>query len=88
VYTLQGGKIFRQLIRQLHASGLTDCYRYLHPIEDGFTIPTPYPKVRLDYIFANAHLLPALQRCDVVIEPSVVRQASDHYPLLAEFELS
>ena len=82
---LQGGRVFHQAIGQLLAAGFTDSYRFLHPKEDGFTLPTPDPHARLDYIFVNDALKANLQRCEVVCEGDAVHQASDHYPLMAEF---
>ncbi len=88
LYRLQGGRVFRQSVQRVLASGFVDCFRYLHPVTDGFTIPTPDPKVRLDYVFANATMLPFLRRCEVVSSPDAVHHASDHYPLVADYEMS
>lgn len=87
LYRLQRRRIYRHAMRRLLAAGLLDCYRHLHPVDDGFTLPTPTPKVRLDYILANDKLSACLHRCEVITQPEVVHVASDHYPLLAEFEL-
>ena len=87
LYTLQRGKIFRRAVGRILAQGLVDCYRQVHPNEDGFTIPAPTPKVRLDYIFANSRMSSRLKRCDVMRQPDAVDLASDHFPLMAEFEL-
>jgi endonuclease/exonuclease/phosphatase family metal-dependent hydrolase len=84
---LQGGRIFRHTIAKIISAGFIDCYRVLHPCDDGFTLPTPVPHVRLDYIFASQSLARCIQRCDVVTEPPVAHGASDHYPIMAEFEL-
>ncbi|MEP7293982.1 MAG: endonuclease/exonuclease/phosphatase family protein, partial [Chloroflexota bacterium] len=87
LYALQLGRIFRQAVGRMLAAGFVDCYRHLHPDDDGFTIPAPRPKVRLDYIFANSQASPCLKRCEVVTQPDAVHVASDHYPIIAEFEL-
>jgi len=87
LYAVQLGRIYRQAIRRVLALGFIDCYRHLHPGEDGFTIPTPRAKVRLDYIFANPQASRSLKTCDVVVQPEAVHTASDHYPVMAEFEL-
>jgi endonuclease/exonuclease/phosphatase family metal-dependent hydrolase len=84
---LQGRRIFRHTIAKIISAGFIDCYRVLHPCNDGFTLPTPVPHVRLDYIFASQSLARYIQRCDVVTEPPAVHKASDHYPIMAEFEL-
>jgi endonuclease/exonuclease/phosphatase family metal-dependent hydrolase len=41
---------------------------------------------RYDYIFADRSLAPALSACRVVDDVEAVNIASDHFPLLAEFE--
>lgn len=83
---LQGGRIFRHTIAKIISAGFIDCYRVLHPCDDGFTLPMPVPHVRLDYIFANQSLARCI-RCDVVTKSPAVHKASDHYPIMAEFEL-
>ena len=76
-----------------------DCYRACHPnghrhgpepdAVDGFTWHTGNPTTRYDYIFAEAPWPPRLRACRVVNAQSVtdIPAASDHYPLVAEFEL-
>lgn len=81
----QGGVIFRWAINRLLVSGFTDSYRFLHSNDEGYTLPTFSPTIRLDYIFVNSHLKEKLIKCHVVTSPSVVAQASDHYPIIAEF---
>ncbi|CAG0946086.1 hypothetical protein ANRL1_02750 [Anaerolineae bacterium] len=88
ILTLQGGRFFRTAIRRVLSAGFMDCYRALHRGEDGFTLPTPKPNSRLDYIFANNILKHNLQRCFVVHEPAEVHLASDHYPVVAEFDMN
>jgi len=87
LYALQFGRIFRQAIRGIMAQGFVDCYRALHPDDDGFTIPTPTPKVRLDYIFANPQASRWLGQCEVLRQPEAVQYGSDHFPVMVEFEL-
>lgn len=78
---LQGGRIFRRVIREIMEAGFVDCYHLLHPDEKGFTLPTPTPNTRLDYIFVNDILKNCLRKCYVVDEPAAVKRASDHYPV-------
>ena len=79
------GRLHTDAIGSLLTAGYTDCFRTLHPEEDGFTIPTGSPNVRLDYIFADRVVSERLLTCEVITQPSTVVQASDHYPLLAAF---
>jgi len=83
---LQGGHVFRNTINLINNQGFSDCYRTLHQSEDGFTLPTLTPHVRLDYIFAHKNSINYLKSCDVVTMPQTVHNASDHYPLVAEFD--
>ena len=57
----------------------------MHPEEDGFTLPSVNPQVRLDYVFAAPSLKVALRKCQIITSPKEVTSASDHLPLLAEF---
>ncbi|RMG89004.1 MAG: endonuclease/exonuclease/phosphatase family protein [Chloroflexi bacterium] len=84
---LQGRLIFRLAIPRLLHAGYTDCFRKCHPGEDGFTWWTINPTTRYDYIFADATMTQCLQRCEVVTWETAVFQASDHFPLLADFQL-
>jgi len=87
VMALQLGLIFRLALPRLLKAGYVDCFRRLHPAEDGFTWMPGNLTTRYDYIVAPADLTPALQTCRVVDEIEAVNSASDHLPLLAEFEL-
>ena len=80
-----GGRVPRWTISEVTAAGFVDCFRSLQSREDGFTLPTPTPNSRLDYIFVSGMLRSWLTDCHVVREPLAVEQASDHYPLMAEF---
>jgi exonuclease III len=84
---LQGYRPANFAMREYLRAGLTDCFRHCHPTEAGYTLPPPHPNARLDYIFANAALKPHLRQCWVVREPVAVNAASDHYPVVADFEL-
>ncbi|MEP7199936.1 MAG: endonuclease/exonuclease/phosphatase family protein [Chloroflexota bacterium] len=82
---LQGGRIARRTIATMQRAGLIDCYRLLHLHDDGHTVPARAPNGRLDYIFVNDALRGAVRSCDVVAEPSAVRAASDHLPVMMDF---
>jgi exonuclease III len=83
---LQGGRIFRWALARMQHAGWVDCYRQLHPDTDGFTLPTPRPHVRLDYLFATPAMAHHLKSCTVLREPTAVQRASDHYPVLVELD--
>jgi exodeoxyribonuclease-3 len=83
----QAGRVLRRALKSLLDTGYVDCFRALHPHEDGFTLPARQPAIRLDYIFADPALSAHLRACRVVTEPEAVRVASDHLPALAEFAL-
>lgn len=86
VMLLQLRLIFRLAVPRLLRAGYVDCFRACHPQADGFTWWTINPTTRYDYIFADATMAARLQACRVVTQPEAVYQASDHFPLLAEFE--
>jgi len=83
----EGGRIYHDVITSILARGYIDCFRALHPKEDGFTLPAPASHVRLDYIFADRLMYNHLRECYVVTTPAVALHASDHYPVLAVFEM-
>jgi endonuclease/exonuclease/phosphatase family metal-dependent hydrolase len=66
----------------------TDCFRHLHPGEQGFTCPAAAPAGRIDYIFANKLLADRLALCRVIArgeDDLSGDQASDHLAVVAEF---
>ncbi|HLF26104.1 MAG TPA: endonuclease/exonuclease/phosphatase family protein [Anaerolineae bacterium] len=87
VMALQLNLIFRLAIPRLRQRGYVDCFRRLHPHDDGFTWMPGNRTTRYDYIFADPAFAPALRACRVVDEIEAVNSASDHFPVLAEFEL-
>lgn len=84
---LQGGLLARQVIGRLGAAEFLDCYRALHPREDGFTLPPAPAQVRLDYFFVNRNLCANVRACEVVTAPPEVKRASDHLPVRLELEM-
>ena len=84
---LQGKRVYHFSIAKLLSTGFTDCFRLLNS-EEGFTLPTPSPNSRLDYVFVNAKMKAYLKKCWVVREPESVNHASDHFPLMAEFSFT
>jgi len=75
----------------LEQAGYVDVFRRLHPNDGGHTYPTVSfshkgaPR-RLDYIMATEDLAGRATRCDV-IRNAGSDQGSDHYPLVAEFDV-
>ena len=83
----QLGIVFKLAVPRLLRAGYTDCFRYLYPREDGFTWYTRgHRTTRYDYILADASLITHLRRCEVIDNLEAIPEASDHFPLLAEFE--
>jgi endonuclease/exonuclease/phosphatase family metal-dependent hydrolase len=76
----------RRTIQQILGAGYVDCYRSRHPASPGYTYPSYHRWLRLDYIFASPALAPWLVTCDVV-QDDPATTASDHLPVVAEFEL-
>jgi exonuclease III len=83
---LQGNRVYHFSIRAYLRAGFTDSFRYLNDGDEGFTLPPPNPNARLHYILVNSVLKKYPKKCRVVRKPLVVEKASDHYPVVAEFE--
>jgi len=87
VMALQLFVVFRLAIPRLLRGGYTDCFRSENPGADGFTWRTGNPTTRYDYILADPLMAARLQGCRVLDDLPGVMQASDHYPLMADFEI-
>lgn len=87
---LAGLYVSRKSIALLQRAGYVDCFRHLHPDDPGLTCPALMPAGRIDFIFASPELAPRLRACRIVQEGNGVRgaEASDHLPVLAEFDSS
>ena len=82
---LSGGSVRYQTIQIMLASGYLDGFRHLHrPEERGYTFPTWDPHVRLDFVFLPQRFGSRLKDCKVLTEEPAMKEASDHFPLLAE----
>jgi exonuclease III len=78
-------RILRLALPRLLRAGFTDCYRHLHPGEAGYTFTRHlHPVSRVDYILANQLMAPTLHCCAPL---KTLPAISDHFPLLAEFDL-
>ena len=75
----------RDVLVPLARAGYVDCFRALHPREAGWTYPPDAPWLRLEYVFVSAELARRLRRCEVVTTPDA-RRASDHLPVVADFD--
>jgi exonuclease III len=87
VMAWQFNLVFHFALTRLLRAGYVDCFRRLQPTLDGFTWMSTNRTTRYDYVLADPTLAPALRTCRVVDEIEAVRTASDHLPLLAEFDL-
>jgi exodeoxyribonuclease-3 len=84
---LSGRDIARTTIQAMLDAGYVDAWPSLRPGVDrgvGVTFPTWDPHVRLDYFFVPTAFAARVTRCDVVTAEKGVKEASDHYPLVAE----
>jgi exodeoxyribonuclease III len=82
---LSGGRVKWRTIDAVLDAGYTDAFRMRHPQDDGMTFPVWNPHVRLDYVFVPPAHAARIARCEVVTDAQAAR-ASDHFPLLVEFE--
>lgn len=74
-------------IKLMLDGGYVDMFRSLHPSDDGYTLPTWDPHVRLDYTFVPRDLARSVSKCEVIRDAPSVREASDHFPLLTELDV-
>ena len=81
---MSGGRIRWRTIQLILNAGYADGFRRLHPEDTGLTFPVWNPHVRLDYVFVPAGQTGRLVSCEV-IRMAAAHDASDHFPLLAEF---
>jgi endonuclease/exonuclease/phosphatase family metal-dependent hydrolase len=83
--------IERRTVQHLLELGYVDCYRVLHQ-DHGYTCATWLPAARIDYVFTDPTLAPWLRSCAVIGSSSHpdadVPAASDHLPVMAEFDLA
>jgi endonuclease/exonuclease/phosphatase family metal-dependent hydrolase len=77
--------VAREPIELLLDAGFADCYRLQHPSEDGWTYLTRQLWARLDYVLARGGIAGRLRSCEVVTSDDALR-ASDHLPVVAEFD--
>jgi endonuclease/exonuclease/phosphatase family metal-dependent hydrolase len=84
---ISGRDIQRETIQIMLDAAYLDGYRFLHPDEKGYTFPIWDPHLRLDYVFLPVPFAERLKFCQVVKEPPIVAQASDHFPLLAHLDI-
>lgn len=84
---ISGGQILTEVIEKVIESGYTDGYRHLHTQHSGFTFPSLFPRLRLDYAFLSADLRERLTACRVITDHPDLRLASDHLPLVTILEI-
>lgn len=83
---ISGRDIQRETIQIMLDANYVDSYRRLHPEDKGYTFPVWDPHLRLDYIFLPAAFTQKLISSEV-INHTAARDASDHFPLLAQLEI-
>ena len=83
---LTGGRVRWRTIQTVIDAGYIDTFRTLHPGDPGMTLPTSNPHVRLDYVFVPKEHAERVIACEVVRTPTAVG-ASDHFPVVADFNL-
>jgi exodeoxyribonuclease-3 len=83
---LSGGRIRWRTVQQVLDAGYLDTFRVLHVNDPGFTFPTNDPHLRLDYVFVPRQFRERIRRCEIA-RSRTSEMASDHFPLVAEFEV-
>jgi exodeoxyribonuclease III len=86
------GRVDVRAVSALTSSGMVDVFRHTGSVGRDHTAPTEGPgggefsRLRLDYVLATPALAATARSCRVVDEGEAAT-ASDHYPVLAEFDL-
>ena len=83
---LSGGRIRWRTVQTVLDAGYVDGFRRAHPDDPGHTLPTSHPHVRLDYVFVPSSHQARIAACSVVRDPVAV-SASDHFPVVADFNV-
>lgn len=83
---LSGGSVRWRTVQTVLDAGYVDVFRSKHPTDPGLTLPTPDPHIRLDYVFVRESESKRIVSCDVVRNPATIG-ASDHFPVVANFEI-
>jgi exodeoxyribonuclease-3 len=86
VVWMTGGTIRWRTIQLMLDGGYIDGYRKFHTQDAGYTFPAWSPHVRLDYVFVPAMFSARLTKCEIMRDVPGAREASDHFPLLSEWE--
>jgi endonuclease/exonuclease/phosphatase family metal-dependent hydrolase len=82
-----GSRVRWRTIQTVLDAGYVDTFRMLHPDDPGVTLPTADPILRLDYVFLPHAQGSRARKCEVV-RNAIAVDASDHYPVLAEIDVS
>lgn len=83
---LSGGRIRWRTIQTILDAGYVDAFRHRQPDLVGSTFPTWDPHIRLDYLFVPGGFVAQVRSCDVMTG-APAPHASDHFPLVAEFDV-
>jgi len=83
---LTGGRVRWRTIQTVLDAGYVDAFRMLHPEDAGFTLPTPEPHIRLDYVFTPHAQAGRVISCDVV-RTAAAAAASDHFPVVSDLKI-
>lgn len=71
----------------LTSEGLVDAWQLMHPTTEGFTFPSDAPSKRIDYLWIDQRLVPALKNVFLLFKKPIDElYASDHCGVAATFE--
>jgi exodeoxyribonuclease-3 len=83
---MSGGRIRWRTVQTVLKAGYVDSFRMKHADDPGLTLPTPVPRIRIDYVFVPSGFSSRVTACDVVRHPQA-SAASDHYPVVADLDV-
>jgi exodeoxyribonuclease-3 len=87
-----GRTVDTRSVARLLDVGLVDLFRAAAPRDEGLTVPTrhggaEFSGMRLDYLLGTARVAELTRDCRVVRD-AVTDRASDHYPVVADLDLT
>ena len=82
----QGWQVPRDVVRAILERGYVDAHALHHEAKTfGTSFTTSHSAARVDYVFVTGDLAPRVKSCEV-FKPEMARFASDHFPVVCEFD--
>jgi exonuclease III len=80
-----GDRVDGRVFEAVEQGGYVDLFRRMHPRDRGSTVRGA-GGLRIDFLFATADLATHVSRCEI-FDTAPARDASDHFPVFADFDV-